>query len=340
MRIARQNGAEIVAFCDNASRLWGNHVDGLPVLSPSAAADRFGSSAIFIVTIWSAFAPGTMPERIQQLRSLGCRCVVPFHYYLWKYPNFLPYFNVDLPSRVLDQREAVWSCMDLWADERSRAEYVGQVLARLTARFDAILPPESSRQYFPPDLVSFSGEDVYVDAGAFDGDSLESFIEAASGQFRHAVAYEPDPENFRKLSARVNVALAAHQSRLSVRQQALSDARATVSFIADQGMSSRLGSGNVQVEAITLDSLLDEGLIPTYMKFDVEGSEPSVLRGATRTISGHSPTLAVCVYHKSDHLWTLPLAIHRMNSDYAYHLRPYGFIWEEVCYATPHRSNS
>jgi len=71
------------------------------------------------------------------------------------------------------------------------------------------------------------------------------------------------------------------------------------------------------------------------MKFDVEGFETQAIGGAARTIADHQPALAVCVYHKQDHLWMLPLAVHRMNPSYRFHLRPYGFIWEEVCYAIP-----
>jgi FkbM family methyltransferase len=336
-RITRENGGDVVAFCDNAERLWGHCVDGVQVLSPADAAARFGSSAVFIVTIWAAFAPGTMPERVQQLHDLGCQCVVPFHFYLWKHSSVLPYFNVDLPSRLLEQRDAVWSCMDLWADDLSRAEYVGQVLARLAARFDGIALREESGEYFPLDLVSFSGDDVFVDAGAFDGDSLEAFIEAVSGKYSYAVAYEPDPENYRKLRARIDGPLAGHQSRLSARQQAVSDGPGLVPFLADQGMSSRFGPEGVLVESVALDSLMEEEIIPTYMKFDVEGFEPLAIKGAAGTITRHSPTLAVCVYHKQDHLWSLPLAVHDLNPDYRYHLRPYGFIWDEVCYAIPRR---
>jgi len=225
--------------------------------------------------------------------------------------------------------------MGLWSDERSRAEYVAQVRGRLTACFDTLASAETSRVYFPPDLVQFTGDDTYVDAGAFDGDSLESFVEAASGRFRLAVAYEPDPDNFSSLLARIGGRLAAYRSRVSARRQAVADAPGIVSFLTRQGMSSRPGANGLQVPAITLDSLLEEGIVPTYMKFDVEGFEPAALAGAKRVIGSHSPTLSVCVYHRQEHLWTLPLAIHAMNSRYCYYLRPYGFVWDEVCYAIP-----
>lgn len=337
LQVMKHNEVEVAAFTDNAKHLWGSSVDNVPVLSPADASSRFGSSAVFIVTIWSAFGSETMPEYLQQLRSLGCRCVVPFHLLLWKHGCSLPYFNVDLPSRLIEQREAVGRCMELWADDRSRIEYVGQIKARLAADFTGIYRALQNGEYFPSDLVSFGGDDVFVDAGAFDGDSLASFIEVTAGKFRLVVAYEPDPANYRKLCARLAGQLAGYQARVSARQQAVSDHSGTVPFLTDQGMSSRPGAEGLSVPAVTIDSLQDEGIEPTYMKFDVEGYEPEALAGAARTIGGLSPTLAVCVYHRQEHLWTLPLAIHALNPNYHFHLRPYGFIWDEVCYAIKRR---
>jgi len=332
-KLARQNGDQVVAFCDNAQRLWGSEVEGVPVMSPADAADLYGDDAIFIVTIWAAFVPGTMSDRVAQLMGLNCRCVLPFQYYLWKHPESLPYFNVDLPSRVLQQRDDVAACMELWSDDDSEIEYLAQVRARLTACFEDIAPADSNGQYYPSDLLCFTDDEVFVDVGAFDGDSLESFIGAASGRFRRAIAYEPDPNNFAKLRERTS--LNAWRSRLDLRQQAVTDVPGVVSFLTGQEMSSRMGSGGVEVPAVTIDSLLDEGIVPTFMKFDVEGFETQAIGGGARTIAEHQPALAVCVYHKQDHLWMLPLAVHRMNPSYRFHLRPYGFIWEEVCYAIP-----
>jgi FkbM family methyltransferase len=332
-KLARQNGDQVLAFCDNAQRLWGTEVEGLPVLSPAEAADLYGDDAIFVVTIWAAFVPGTMSDRIAQLTSLGCRCVLPFQYYLWKHPHALPYFNVDLPSRLLQHRDEVGACMNLWSDDDSTIEYTAQVRARLTACFDDIAPSDSNGQYYPSDLLQFRDDEVFVDVGAFDGDSLESFINVASGRFRRAIAFEPDPDNFARLCARPS--LAPDQSRLDLRRQAVTDTSGVVSFLTGQEMSSRMGGGGVDVPAVTLDSLLDEGVVPTFVKFDVEGFEPEAIGGAAHTIAEHQPALAICVYHKQDHLWTLPLSVHRMNPHYRFHLRPYGFIWEEVCYAIP-----
>jgi len=47
----RSYGIEPLAFCDNNARLCGTTVDGLPVLSPPAAASRFGDTTSFVVTV-------------------------------------------------------------------------------------------------------------------------------------------------------------------------------------------------------------------------------------------------------------------------------------------------
>jgi len=45
-----------------------------------------------------------------------------------------------------------------------------------------------------------------------------------------------------------------------------------VPFLGEQGMSSRFGPGETTVQMVTFDSLLDETIVQTYMKFDVRDS--------------------------------------------------------------------
>src|SRR5687767_8036169 len=49
----RQIGGEVLAFADNSERLQGKSVDDCQVLSIPDATSRFGSSAVFVVTIYT-----------------------------------------------------------------------------------------------------------------------------------------------------------------------------------------------------------------------------------------------------------------------------------------------
>ena len=78
------------------------------------------------------------------------------------------------------------------------------------------------------------------------------------------------------------------------------------------------------------------GFAPTFVKLDIEGAEPDALAGARETIRAHAPVVAVCVYHRQDHLWRLPLMLRDMRDDYAFFLRPHNEEgWDLVCYAVP-----
>ena len=69
---------------------------------------------------------------------------------------------------------------------------------------------------------------------------------------------------------------------------------------------------------------------------DVEGFEPNIIFGAMSFIKKHKPIIAISIYHKFDHLWKLPLAVHAISNDYNFYLRPHFHAgWELICYAVP-----
>ena len=116
---------------------------------------------------------------------------------------------------------------------------------------------------------------------------------------------------------------------------AAGERRETLTFDATGTVTSSLGAGTSTVEAAPLDELLAESR-PTFIKMDIEGAEPSALRGAAALIRRNSPVLAVCLYHAQEHLWELPQFIHTLNPDYDLFLRRYSDeCWELVCYAVP-----
>src|SRR5579864_3553960 len=87
-----QAGARPIAFADNNERLWHTEIEGIPVLPPSTASDRYRDSGCFVVTIYNG-----SPAR-RQLSKLGCRNVAPFAALFWKYPDvFTPNLGIDLP---------------------------------------------------------------------------------------------------------------------------------------------------------------------------------------------------------------------------------------------------
>jgi len=333
----RRQGLDAIAFTDNNPDLWGSSVDGLTVFSPEEAARKFGESAVFVVTIWGAHSSDRMNDRQAKLQSLGCRRVVPFGPLFWKYPQgVLPHYAADLPHRVIGDAENVLRAFDLWTDDRSRREYVAQLNWRLTGDFDALPPPEQGDIYFSPDFIRLRPDEVYVDCGAFDGDTIEMFLKASQSSFEQIFAFEPDPANFKNLSRFVRTLPDPLQRRIALRQSATGAENGTAHFSAQGSLSSHIGVGDHEVNVVTLDTQLT-GYKPTFIKMDIEGAEPDALSGGRALIQQSSPILAISNYHVQDHLWAIPLLIHSMNPDYSFYLRPHDLEgWDLVCYAVPH----
>lgn len=329
-------GVPPIAFTDNNPSLWGTEIEGIPVLAPVDAAARFDSAA-FIVTIWTGEGWDKMGQRRAQLLGLGCKRVVPFGLLFWKYPEvFLPHYAMDLPHRVLEDADTVRAVLDLWEDDASRREYVAQVRWRLHHDFDSLPEPVKTEIYFPSDVFVTIDEEVFVDCGAFDGDTLRRFLHHRHGQFQRVLAFEPDPANFAQLAQCVAGLPARESERIDLHRQAVGARRELVSFDAMGNEASFVGSGSMEVESVSLDDVCLD-ISPTYVKMDIEGAEPDALRGARRILAQDAPALAICSYHRQDHLWRLPALIRAASDQHHFFLRPQLLdVWDLVCYAVPH----
>ena len=67
---------------------------------------------------------------------------------------------------------------------------------------------------------------------------------------------------------------------------------------------------------------------------DIEGSELKALEGMKQTIKKYKPKLAICIYHKFEDLWELPLYIKKLVPEYQLYIRNYtSYLDEIVLYA-------
>jgi len=333
----RQVGIEPLAFADNNPALWGHSVEGLPVFSPPEAAQRFGDQAAFVVTIWRAGGGHLLAHTRQQLQKLNCARVISFASLFWKHAEvFLPYYAIGLPHELLLQAEPIRNAAALWADTASRREYLAQVRWRLRLDFDGLPGPVTHPQYFPDDLFALKPEDVFVDCGAFDGDSLRVVFDRQPAIRGPIFAIEPDPGNLEKLRSYVRQLPETWRNEVHVLPWAVGARRETLRFSATATAAAGFDpKGTLEVQCVPLDEILTQAC-PTFIKMDIEGAELEALQGARQSIMHGLPILAICVYHQPDHLWRIPRFIHSLSDQYRFFLRPHNEEgWDLVCYAIP-----
>jgi FkbM family methyltransferase len=326
----REAGIEPVAFADNNAELRNRSVHGVRVLSPRDAAARFSSNAVFVVTVY------TSQPVWEQLRALGVQAI-PFALLAWKYPAaLLPHGDLELPDAIFAQAAEVRKGLSGWADDASRREYLGQ-LEWHTSLDRSVLPAHLPQReiYFPDDIVEQSSKETFVDCGAFDGDTIREFLKRRGSSFGQVIAIEPDPTNFQALRKYVATLPEDVRSRVLTIQSAVGLRKGKVKFTAAGSAASSVGEGPLEVECAPLDELLAD-CSPTYIKMDIEGAELDAVAGARKVIERDAPILAICLYHKLEHLWRIPLLIRSYSSSHKLFLRRYADeCWELVCYAVP-----
>ena len=185
---------------------------------------------------------------------------------LWERPDYYPQYEEEIGhARAL-------------FDAAGQQEFERQMRLRMGDFSNQVVDPGVT--YFPEDLFQLSQNEVFVDCGAYDGDTIAAFRRVTGDRFDRIIAFEPDPKNFAALKS-----AASGDQRIVLQPYATSARRETLRFVAGDGVGSRVSStGTCEIESVTLDEALD-GLAPTYIKFDIEGSEPDALEGGRKTIA-------------------------------------------------------
>jgi FkbM family methyltransferase len=326
-------GLDVLAFADNNQANWGKCIAGIEVMSPGEAVRRYNDEAFFVAAIYNGSGPR------KQLAELNCKRIVPYPLFFFRFSKYMPFEDrLELPEGVVADPPAIQAGYALLSDERSRLEFLAQIRWRCTLDYSCLAQPDPPEEmYYARDLVSLGPAEVLVDCGAFDGDSIRMFLSRTQGSFRHIYAIEPDAKNRVALADYLASLPGDVSERISVLPYGLSDEDEVVSFDASGTVGSRVveGAGSGTIHCRRLDDLLD-GPQPTLIKMDIEGAEPRAIVGAAATIRASRPILAMCVYHKCEHLWTLPVLIQNALPDYKIFLRRYAEeCWETVYYAIP-----
>ena len=325
-------GLRPVALADNNPALQGTRVAGIPVLSPFEAVKAF-PHAVFVAAVFTH-----TPLR-KQLSALGAARVVSYAVLFHKFPDaFLPYFAVDRPSVIAEDSDVVADVADIWADQESRVLYLAILNWFITLASESVPAPLPSAATYIPEFLRLREDEVFVDCGAFDGDTVLQYASASKGRYREIIALEPDPRTFQKLAA-----CASRLDRVTPLHAGAGAERGTLPFVSGGLMSSHAASAGaagfsapgelVDVDVIRLDDLIPH---PTYVKMDIEGFERQALEGARRLLRSGETAFAVTLYHRTSDLWQIPRFIHAVAPRLRLYLRHYAEDWAEmICYAVP-----
>jgi FkbM family methyltransferase len=170
-----------------------------------------------------------------------------------------------------------------------------------------------------------------IDGGTFDGNEALEFSKLAS----MGNVFTFDPWGAKFLSSKKT------PKNLHIIQSALWSKECSLYFSAGSDgagayVSEKQNGGMEQIHATSIDSFSKNNNIRVdVIKLDIEGSELEALDGAIDTIKKYNPLMAICVYHKPNHLYEVMKKVSSISSDYQFGFWHYSnSINESVLYCS------
>jgi FkbM family methyltransferase len=247
-------------------------------------------------------------------------------------------------------KDSINTVYDMLEDDFSKEVYAQIIHSSL----NNISIPESlvsNEQYFIlPQFSKSLKEEVFVDLGSYVGDTIEQYINKKSGVFKKIYAFEPYTVNFSALKCRTTrlknewafsddkltliyggvgakTESKYFTSLLQNEEKILDSAKIGANFIIEKTQDA------CEVMVYSLDDYFKEQKV-CFIKADIESYELDMLHGAESVIKRDKPLLAICIYHNSSDMFTIPLLVKKLCRDYKLKIRhhSYGFL-ETVLYA-------
>ncbi len=245
-------------------------------------------------------------------------------------------YSVDVPvyedtifnrSFYESNRAAIEEVRELLADEQSKKVYDNIINFKLSGDINLLLSCQTPKKEAYDNILKLSKNEIYMDLGAFNGDTIKEFIEATDG-YEKIYAVEPNIKNFKKLKDRT-----ADSEKIELYNCCVSDFCGEISFFDSGGRSGHALEGFKKAPCRTIDDILESKKV-TFIKLDVEGLEEKAIDGGRETIKKFKPRLAVSCYHRSEDIFALCAKVIAIRSDYKVYIRhnPYIPAWDTQFY--------
>lgn len=342
---------KVYAFSDNDKNKWGTDLNGIKVCSPEELLKEADDVVIVITSVY-------FDEISCQLKGLGFKHVYPYTVLYHKLLNCINFFTTEhigfmdrvyhdgsmyhqanVAYIVRQNLDNIAKVRSLLSDEKSRRVYdfyINKIKRDEYTGFGEV--KEEGKQYFPDGVFDYAEDEVFVDAGCFDGKSSMDFAEAVNYKFSEIHCFEPDEGSHKRCEDALN-SLDYMKGRVALYKAGLSDENVDGYFYElGSGMShvrSEIPSSGkiIPVKLLKLDSVINSSI--SFIKMDIEGEELKALKGASETIKKYKPKLAICIYHKIADAWEIPLYIKELVPEYRFYIRHYSPTnGENVLYAT------
>ncbi len=313
------NGVQVQGVFASDEFVRGQQFRGFTVERYDVLRARFGDELLVVI----AFA-SERPEVLERFAGLSQeQQVVAPHLPLFDEAKTV---SMEWLAQYEQELQQVY---DGLADDASRRVFAATLNYKLSGKLEYLFDCTTQREGDLRELIAPTTDELYLDLGAYNGDTLNELGRLTDWHWRGALAVEPDRRSCRKLRAAAE-ALAAKGLAVEVHEAGIWSEAGELGFSDSGGRQSTfIGAQKRSVPVTTIDAVA-AGRAVTFIKMDVEGAELQAIAGGRQTISTFRPKLFVAAYHYDMDLFRLPLLLWQLVPEYKIYLRkhPYVPAWE------------
>lgn len=243
-------------------------------------------------------------------------------------PDFLNIPNSFMDLDFIKSNEQQFSkAYDFYEDQLSKETYVAAINTKINEDLSFIKPyVHPDHLYFTKTEFPISNDEILLDVGGFNGDSIRDFLKVCNGEYKKIISLEPFPETY------VTLLQTIRELGISGKCKAIQigawHEKASLSFNnTEMGIDSKILSGaNKTIEVDTIDSILENlNSEVSLIKMDINGSEYNALKGACETIKTNKPQIAVKMHVKED-FFRLPILLKEIDPSIKLYLRQRNYM--------------
>lgn len=302
---------------DNDSKKIGKSILGIKITPASKVKDDYGGECLVLIV---TSVDKTYKELFKQMSGQAfCTGI----------DNYIFAMHT---SDIID-------CYNSFCDEKSAKLYAQLISWRITHQKPEIPFPYTEAYFSQPEFVTSNEHEVFVDCGAYVGDSIERYLFTHLGLTERIYAFEPDSKNLKAC---------IHRKERLVNEWALDPVQLDVlpygigkdssnmcleHSVQGLGSHIRENQGGDTVQVVAIDDYFKDKKT-SFIKMDIESYEFDALCGALKTLKRDRPKLAICIYHNATDMYRIILYIKSLNLGYCFKLDHHSVnLSETVLYA-------
>jgi len=322
LKLIRKLSSAKIIFCDNDSKKHGLTIDSVPVISFDELKKNYSDSYVIIASVSYYYEILTLLTENNLHKN-----VIEIYDNVYIYSIYHNYYDLICENKPLFSK-----VYNFLSDDYSKQTFIERLKYCLTGNSKYLIPLRSKMPiYFDPEIISFSKDEIFIDGGAYTGDTVREFLKWTKGNYKKIYSFEPDINNRMEFSR-----MFPSNKDIELMPFGLWDKKGVLRFKSGSDSGSRINEdGNAEIPVISIDEFLDGNPV-TFIKMDIEGAEMKAIKGAEASIKKYKPKLAICIYHEPLDIVEIPLFLKEIVPEYKIFIRHYSNgPFDTVCYAIP-----